>query len=159
LGGVASATPPSSRNVMNTDIDIVNAALIEIGSTAFITTLEDGTEEAKVAKIFYSHCLRRALEKCKPSFALKTVLLDTPLDSTLVSRTNWAYTFELPVDFLCLYGIVVEGVVIPAVENRIEYDIQSEYLDNTDTRILLVNLAEVEIEYIAHIESARGRSS
>jgi len=142
---------------MNTDIDIVNAALTEIGSTAFITTLDDSSEEARVAKIQYPHCLRRALEKAKPSFALKTDTLDTPLEN--VTRKNWLYAFELPVDFLCMSGIVVEGTIYPVPEASIEYDIQSEYLDGSDTRILLTNLEEVEIEYVAHIETVSAFSA
>lgn len=125
---------------MDTQVDIINAALGEIGSTALITTIDDNTEEARAAKAVYERCLKRALEVGRPKFAHRTAILDIP--NIAVTRTGWDYIFELPPDFLSMDP-----------EVTFEYDIQGEFLDEANVQILLTNLAEVEIQYVAYIDT------
>lgn len=129
---------------MNTKEDIVNAGLVEIGNTAFITDMLEQSQEAIVASSVYAHCVKRALEEGEWIFATNRAVLNQ-LTTTI---TNWSYAYTLPDDFLRMHGIVIEGAVLPPSSVRAEYEIKKL----EDARVLFSNLEEVEIEYTQYVD-------
>jgi hypothetical protein len=135
-------------------VAICNKALTKIGNTAHFDDFEDPTEEARVAKSVYEQSRDLVLESADWPFATRRA---SPPPLANFVRTNWAYGFNLPVDFLKLQEIIVEGSVLPIPEIRAEYQIEAN--DAGTGRVLLTNLDVIEIKYTARIENVAAYSA
>lgn len=126
---------------MQSAAEICNLGLTEIGNTAFIDALNEATAEAQVANAVWAHCLKAALKLCQPKFARKRATLAPILNG---ERTNWAFAYTLPNDYIHLEGIPVNGTVVPVAEVRTEYEMEGG--------VILTNIDNLEIVYIYYLE-------
>jgi hypothetical protein len=75
---------------------ICNLALGEIGSKA-ITSLEEGSQEARVCKRFYAQTRDETLRAHQWNFATKRAVLSRLTDAPAF---GWAFQYSLPTDFI-----------------------------------------------------------
>lgn len=82
---------------ITTAVHLANAALARIGQSARITSLSATNTAAQSCSQFYDTVRRECLEEYRWRFATRRAVLVQLED---LSRTEWAYVYELPADFL-----------------------------------------------------------
>lgn len=85
-------------------VSIINKALAHLGANK-ITSLSDGSFEAKCASNLYEDCLRSILSECCWKFATQRVMLNK-LDLTPAWIENrMSNYFQLPADLIQIFGV------------------------------------------------------
>jgi hypothetical protein len=87
---------------MTSSIDIVNLSLSKLGSATRIISLNDGTQEAITAKLFYDPIRKELLSQNDWSFARKRASLAALVDTPVY---GFERQFELPSDYLSLISV------------------------------------------------------
>ena len=99
-------------------VSIVNKALGYLGANR-ITSLSDGSFEAKCASNYYNDSLRSVLSECGWKFALDMVML-TKLDETPAwvedGKENY---FQLPPDLIEIFGIMDNSAIWERIGEKI----------------------------------------
>lgn len=128
-----------------TDAQICNAALLRIGTTATIDSLNEPTNEAQVCNALFARNRDLLLAAHPWSFAMKHQQLALLAG---VERTGWTYCYSLPSDCLVAREIW-SGERRPSVKDRIVFSIE----DNTSARILLTDAATPTLIYTYRVEN------
>lgn len=84
-------------------IEIINKGLTLVGA-APITSLDENSNNAKVANRVYPLALRSALSACKWNFATKRALLSLTTDTLDWYYTGEAYVYQKPSDMIRIFG-------------------------------------------------------
>lgn len=104
---------------MVSKVDIVNMALAEIGVES-ISDIDESTEQAKKAKLFYENSRDSMLRAYPWRFALKQWNAASVTDSEAFK--NYKYAFRRPVDCLRYLHPVVDGICAEAAGDFIYAD-------------------------------------
>ena len=143
--------------------DICNMALGHAGSRAYITKIDDGSEEADVCNVFYDLCRRRLLTYADWPFARQRVVLAV----TALVRLGWASVYKYPVDVLVIRSLWPSATIItsaaPAVpyqraqraDQRIVYSTENDPpapLGSGNGRIILTDMPAAECHYTADMD-------
>lgn len=130
--------PPTS------DAQICNLALLRIGSTATIDSLDEPSEEARVCAAIFDHHRDALLAAYPWPFATKRAQLALLPDT----RQGWAYAYALPADFLAPQRLWT-GQRRPRPEDRHPFSLEHD----GDKSILLTDAEDALLIYTARIQS------
>lgn len=166
----------SAANDQTGEVDICNAALSLIGDTAQVTSIdpEDGTPQSALCARFYARARDAVLESGQWGFAMRRVAGE-PLDSP---TENWGFAYRRPDDALKVVSVLPTGLgddyptvgampqypretmteflatgVAPASTSVTPYQYQQE--NAHDGVILLTNVEDAEIRYVARVTNTR----
>lgn len=128
-------------------VSICNLALMRLGQTLTIQSLEDNSKAGRACKALYELTRNYVLEDLKPAFARRRDVL-AELDD---ERTNWTFTFDLPADFLCALRIEQTATRTPRQDQKIPFSL--ELNDDGDGLLLCCDVEEPELVYIAKVET------
>lgn len=85
-----------------TKTDIINNALTRVGA-APVTSIDDGTNNARVVSRVYEEALRSILSECKWNFATKRALLSSSADTLSWYDTGETYVYTKPSDMIRIF--------------------------------------------------------
>lgn len=128
---------------MASKIEIYNMALMHVGSTSKVASVDEQSMEAIVCGTFYPTALDCLLsyKSCDWGFATKSVVL-ADIGSPPV---NWMYRYAYPNDCVRAIRIVMPGSRYPMQGSEITYD-----LEQGDASLSIVtDMPEAELLYIA----------
>ena len=120
---------------MASKVNICNMALSRIGAST-ITSLTDGTQEAKLCNTFFDNLADRAMMQGSWSSTLKRVVL---AQTTNTPAFQYDYEYQLPVDPKCLKVLMIDE------------DVDGEHKYSIEDDKLLTDKNGVSIKYIAQI--------
>lgn len=129
----------------SSEIEICNLALVRIGVSAFIETLQDPSAEAAACKLLYPTSRDAVLESYAWGFARKVAPLAL---LSGVERTPWLYAYALPADCL-LPREIWPGARNQRVDGRIPFE--SQALPGLDGMALFTDKEEAELIYTARV--------
>lgn len=127
---------------MATEVDLCNRALLRIGSSQRIESLQDAAVEAQVCAELYPEQRDLLLAAFPWPFATRRVTL-APLSG--VARTDWRFVFALPPDCLAPRHVVLPGVRNPAPADRHPFQVEAN--DAGDGQVLLCDVEAPELVY------------
>lgn len=130
--------------------EITNAALQICGAKKQIGSMGDGSAEANAAALLYPVARDGMLSESQWAFATRrrTLTARTEIvdgEEEYITRTNWAYSFALPDDFLHVQNVEIPGLRTPDAKARIPFKIEAG--DNGIGLVLLCDLLEPELVY------------
>lgn len=128
-------------------VDICNMALMRIGTSQTIASLDEGSTQAKVCSVWYQAVRDRILRSYPWRFAERRVSL---AQSTDAAPTNWKQVYQVPSDCLKVRSIVVPGTRQPRVSQKIPFQLAN---DGTGM-VIYCDLPTVEMIYTAQITDA-----
>lgn len=128
---------------MANDADICNMALLRSGKTSTIASLDEKSTEASVCRAFYATTRDAVLRALPWPFATRRAFL-APSDEP--APTNWGFAYALPSDCLLIRSVVVPGMRLSRVDQRIPYE-------SAGTRIY-TDQSQVELLYTARIDDS-----
>jgi len=140
--------------IQKSEVAICNLSLNGIGHTAFISALDEDSEEANVCQFAYPQARDEELEVQQPSWATRRVrpapLLATTLDLGEVPG-GWTYAYALPADCLPngLRGIY-SGIRAPRDDQQVPF--APEWDEATQQVVILTDQANAELVYTARVE-------
>ncbi len=145
----------------SSQIDIVNAALLELGEQP-LTSLDDDAEAAVVASTIYDQVKQDLLSKAPWRFAMKKA--DLSLD-TATPLNEWASQFTAPTDLVRLvrvypdqaYDVYGGKVYASSTELAADYvaEVDESLFPPYFTRLLVLELAARMSKSISGSESAK----
>lgn len=146
------------------ETQIVNMALVRLGHSATITSLDEGTPTADKCKVFYEPTRDAVLEAHPWNFAIRRAALSRSGDTP---NHEFTYKFALPSGpdpAYCLRVIRTSWEAVPGTGSWIySWPVVSGYTGLVPYRIegrwLLANEETCAIEYIARIEDVSQYSS
>lgn len=124
--------------------DICNMALMQIGISQTITSLDDGSTEAKACSQFFDLCRQTCLHDFPWNFAVVRATLASTANTP---PTNWSYQYALPADALRILTVTVPGLLAPRNDQRIPFEVAS---DGTQG-VLNCNADTVELLYVQDV--------
>lgn len=132
---------------MDADLDVINKALIHIGSTAKIADIEnDDADEAVAVKSVYEDALGEFFRAVNWNFAKAYATLDL-LD--YVPTDQWSFAYSLPTN--CFFPRrIVTGTLADSEKSRIPFEI----VHGTAGTILLTEQADPVLEYTILVEDS-----
>ena len=129
---------------------VCNVALLRIGQTQFIESLNDPTNIGKVCKASFLFSRDQLLQARPWPFATLrqtlAVLADDEDDDE--ARSGWAFTYALPSDCIAPRYLWA-GVDNPSKEEVVPFRIESSR--DLQARVLLSNLEDAELIYTARV--------
>lgn len=144
-----------------TKLQIWNAALGTLGQAVQLTSTTTDNPLQRACAAFYDLCrdtlqeervwnctTRRATSVTSPTPPASYGVLTASL---VAAPTNWGYAYELPADCLVVRKIVNSRRVERA-DQRIPFEVATEWASTTPTRHLYCDLEAVEIIYSAKVE-------
>lgn len=136
------------------EVTICNMALNAVGHTAFISSMDENSEEANVCRLAYPQARDEELEVTAPAWATRHARLglldDTTLDLEEVSG-GWKYAYALPADALPNgFRSIYSGVRAPSDDHQVRFAV--EYDAATGQVIVLTDQQDAEAVYTARIE-------
>lgn len=126
-------------------VRIANMALGHVGAEGSIESLDENSEVARIAKLWYDAARIATLEAYNWSFARKSKALATHSEDA--PSTRWRYRYQYPVD--CLNPRFIEnpaGVTADAVP----YEIENA---GDGTRSIVTDLEDAVLVYTADVET------
>ena len=142
---------------MATALDIVNMALQRIGSAARIASLEEKAPEAQLGGFWYSMHRDTALASYAWPWATRRQKLQRldvstpPVPPVEARRSGWACVYAMPDE--CLTALYLwTGQRNPPAEMRAPFSV--EMATNSEARVLLTDMAEAELVYVARVTDA-----
>lgn len=129
----------------STEAQIVNIALLRVGSRAVIDSLDEATTEAQVAKIVYAHVRDTTLAAFAWPFATKRADLALLAD---VERSGWTYVYALPADCLEAQRLW-SGSRVPTKGTEPPFELEAT--DDLSSRLLLTDTESAELIYTAKV--------
>lgn len=126
-------------------VDICNRALLRVGVTRFIESLDDETAEGQACNELFESSRDAVLSSSPWKFATKRSDLGV---LTSVEREEWEFVYNLPTDCLVPRYIGIESKITSATQ-RIPFDLESN--DAGDGQILVTDLEDAQLIYTARV--------
>ena len=126
------------------EAQIANLALAYVGHGQTLNALTESNAAARACTTVYASARDELLEKYNWKFARKHSVLAL---LSGVTRSAWAYCYELPVDCLAPRSIW-SGIRTPTLDQRIPFDWEA---GDSGPSILVTDQAEAELEYTAKV--------
>jgi len=93
---------------MASEVDICNSALLQLGEDT-ILSLDDDSKKARLCKRFYPDVRDAVLRAYPWRCAIQFQSLGLLAGSDVITGTDFAYTFQLPVSPYCLRALLVNA--------------------------------------------------
>ena len=160
IASVPGNPPTSIGSNPQAAVDIINIALRRLGQRK-IVTIDDDSENARVAKDFYSFSLEACLRDCSWAFA---GIIDAlvPLNNETVP--GWGYVYQYPSSCVFVRRIYRDNPIrfdypiFPSSPNfyipnatPVSEQFRILYLPDTGERVIVTNIYPAYIEYTARI--------
>jgi len=129
-----------------TEVRIANLALLRVGVTALIDSLNEASTEARAVKAAYVPARDEVLASHKWTFATRRAQLAAVAG---VKVKGWAGVFALPADFLQDVDVWA-GMRTPSSRGRARYALEH----GPDGQVLLTDEPSPELRYIARVSNA-----
>lgn len=135
---------------MASDVDIVNRALVLLGSSSRITTIGENSTNGLLAELMYEPTRLSVLAAHPWNFAKRRAVL-TRLVATPAFK--WSYFYEAPVGYVRVIGIYDEA---GCSSQLADYAEEAYEESGTQTKRVFATSAEaVYLEYVADTQAAR----
>lgn len=131
---------------MASEIDICNRALARIGVSILINSMNEASNEARMASLFYDATRQALLRDFPWPFATRRVVLA----NLGAAPTGWGFRYRYPVDALRIQSLVLPGHRSPAAHERVPFSIASD----AEGKILVTDAAVAEALYTADVRDA-----
>lgn len=152
-----------------TQLQVTNLALLRIGVSATIASLDEASREAYTGNLLFEHAIKAVLRAHPWAFATKyaDATDEIPGYMDLVAGTasdpvnkDWTYAYSYPPDCLFARRLVKEGsgrqfddAPIPFRKGRL-WNSESTFTD--DVEVIFTNEPDAVLEYTAFIECAEN---
>lgn len=124
--------------VGQTAVTAVNAALEQIASQKFITSLTDGSAAARAASVVYAPTVQLMLREMDPDFARYTFALD--LSAAVTPVPPWAFEYLYPVDCVRLRQVRPGvGGYDPNDPQPVRANVAFDLIAGANTKVILTN--------------------
>lgn len=107
----------------STAVQISNMALSRVGSTAFISALDEDTPEAELLALYYEQKRDSLLEQGAWPWATRRVTLSALASYDATTEDVWEYVYALPADCLEVQDLW-PGTRIPSSGDRIPFAVE-----------------------------------
>lgn len=147
----AASTLDTTAAAIAANIQVVNMALVKIGSRTIANLATEQTREAVAANLVFEDVLRSVLRDFPWAFATRYVDPATLVDGAEGDPVtpDWTYAHRLPDDFVYLRRLVVEGTGRSFEAEPEPFRIASD----TTGGLLYSNVEEPIIEYTARLQN------
>lgn len=133
------------------EVHICRLALLKIGITQLPTSLTETSKAAIACNELYAQTRDALLADFPWPFATRRAVLAA---LTGVTRTNWAYAYNLPNDCIAMRKILIDGNPTPTAAERVPHSIETN--DAGDGSILLTNQPAAEISYTRRMTNVQN---
>lgn len=133
-------------------VAIVNRALLNLGVTTPLKSLDEARPEARAAKLVWDDVRDQVLREVQPQFA--TAFAE--LAEVATSRPGWAKVFALPVDQVKVVALVDENGTELRHCPRAHLNFELVAGDDGQAAVLCCNEDTAQIRYVRRIEDPRA---
>lgn len=130
----------------DTDVDIANEALANIGEKKLISSLDEKSSSAAICKAMYDGARKSLLRMFAWPFATKR----DELALVPYTRSGWTYAYGLPDDCIAP-RLIYPGTRNPRADQRIPFAV--ELADDGESQILLTDEPNAELVYTANVST------
>lgn len=150
-------------SIINSPADVVNLALVRIGSKWLIGNIYDGSEPAQLAIAIYGQTRDEMLRKLTPGFAqreLPLALLKQAPDggyvanpwTTAFPQLPWTYEYAYPADMLILGSLRTTPLFIPNFDPQPNnWSIANDSALETPAKVILTDVSGAVATYTAQV--------
>lgn len=131
---------------MTSQVEIYNLALMNIGHTQTVSSLEERSKERIVCSQFWTITRDAVLAEFNWPFATKYETLALIDDET----KPWQYTYQYPTECLKALYLVNDGLIQP--DERYQPEYETAYGDSG--RVILTDHPDAVLAYITRVEDA-----
>ena len=129
-------------------VDLCNLALMRLGNSETIDTLDDEKTTAKLCKALYRHVWDCVLRVHPWGFATRRAAL---VAASAPAPTNWAFSYAVPADCAFARSIVVPGLRAPRLSQATPFEIGR---DADGAVCVFTDQADAELVYTAKVDPA-----
>ncbi len=147
----AASTLDTTAAARAANVQVVNMALVKIGSRTIANLTTEQTREAVAANLVFEDTLRQVLRDFPWAFATRYVDPATLVDGAEGDPTtpDWTFSHRLPTDFVFLRRLVLEGTGRSFDPDPFPYRIGSDDVGG----LLYSNVEEPILEYTARLQN------